>query len=165
MSVAEHRLRSAVSDAPTRLSGWGRTSPSWCDVTRPLREEEALERLERRARMGESVIARGAGRSYGDAAQNAAGGVLDVTAMDGIVSIDASEGAVTAQAGCTLARLMDALAAHGLTLPVLPGTRYVTLGGAIASDIHGKNHHRDGALARHVLALKLWTPALGIAEV
>ena len=165
MSVTEHRLRSAPGDAQVRLSGWGRTSPSWCSVARPLREEEALEHLERSSRGGSSVIARGAGRSYGDAAQNAAGEVLDLTALDAVLSIDESAGSVTAQAGCTLAQLLDALAPRGLTLPVLPGTRYVTLGGAIASDIHGKNHHRDGAIARHVLAIRLWTPTLGIVEV
>jgi decaprenylphospho-beta-D-ribofuranose 2-oxidase len=60
---------------------------------------------------------------------------------------------------------MAALAAHGLTLPVVPGTRHVTLAGAIASDVHGKNHHRDGGLARHVAAISLCTPAAGLTEV
>ena len=64
-----------------------------------------------------------------------------------------------------MAQLMARLAAHGLTLPVVPGTRHVTLAGAIASDIHGKNHHRDGGLARHVMALSLCTPAGGLTEV
>lgn len=111
------------------------------------------------------MIARGAGRSYGDAAQNEGGDVLDMTGLDGIVSIDRERGLITAQAGATVARLMSRLAFHGLTLPVVPGTRHVTLAGAIASDIHGKNHHRDGALARHVVALSLCTPAGGLMEV
>jgi len=111
------------------------------------------------------VIARGAGRSYGDAAQNDGGTVLDMTALDRIVSIDVANRLITAQAGATIAQLMAALAAHGLTLPVLPGTRHVTLAGAIASDIHGKNHHRDGGFARHVAALSLCTPASGVVEV
>jgi len=165
MSVAEPKLRTPAPDAPTRLSGWGRTSPSWCTVATPRSSADVLELLERQARSGGSAIARGAGRSYGDAAQNEAGTVLDMTALADVVAIDAEAGTVTAQAGCTLARLMDALAPLGLTLPVLPGTRYVTLGGAVASDIHGKNHHRDGALGRHVVGLKVCTPARGCVDV
>jgi len=165
MSVAEPRPHAPADDARTRLSGWGRTSPSWCALATPRDAGEVLELLERQARAGTSAIARGAGRSYGDAAQNEAGTVLDMTALADIVAIDAEAGMVTAQAGCTLARVMDELAPHGLTLPVLPGTRYVTVGGAVASDIHGKNHHRDGALARHVAALKVCTPARGYVDV
>src|ERR1700726_4524847 len=118
MSVAEHRPRTPARDAPVRLSGWGRTSPSWCAVTRPLAQEELLECLERSSRAGVSVIARGAGRSYGDAAQNAAGEVVDMTGLRDVVSIDARAGTFTAQGGCTLALLLDALAPHGLTLPL-----------------------------------------------
>ena len=91
--------------------------------------------------------------------------MLDMTGLDRIVSIDRERGLITAQAGVTVAQLMAALAAHGLTMPVVPGTRHVTLGGAIASDIHGKNHHRDGGLARHVAGLSLCTPAGGLVEV
>jgi decaprenylphospho-beta-D-ribofuranose 2-oxidase len=106
----------------------------------------------------DAVIARGAGRSYGDAAQNGGGEVLDMTALNKVISIDREQGSITAQAGATIAQMMTSLAPHNLTLPVVPGTRHVTLAGAIASDIHGKNHHRDGALARHVGALSLCTP-------
>jgi len=127
--------------------------------------QDVLEALETGTRPGTGVIARGAGRSYGDAAQNGGGDVLDMTGLDRILAIDRQLGLVTAQAGATMAQLMSGLAADGLTLPVVPGTRHVTLAGAIASDIHGKNHHCDGALARHVTALSLCTPAGGLTEV
>jgi decaprenylphospho-beta-D-ribofuranose 2-oxidase len=104
------------------------------------------------------VIARGAGRSYGDAAQNDGGDVLDMTALNRVIAIDPERESITAQAGATIAQMMTSLAPDKLTLPVVPGTRHVTLAGAIASDIHGKNHHRDGGLARHVSALSLCTP-------
>jgi len=65
----------------------------------------------------------------------------------------------------TIARLMAGLSVHGMTLPVVPGTSQVTLGGAIASDIHGKNHHRDGGFARHVVSLLLLAPDGGVSEI
>jgi decaprenylphospho-beta-D-ribofuranose 2-oxidase len=117
------------------------------------------------ARPGSGVIARGAGCSYGDAAQNEGGVVLDMTGLSRIVSIDPGGRLITAQAGATIADLMAALAEHELTLSVVPGTRYVTLAGAIASDIHGKNHHCDGAFARHVTSISLCTPAAGLVVV
>jgi decaprenylphospho-beta-D-ribofuranose 2-oxidase len=144
------------------LCGWGGVAGSRCRVLRPREETEIVELLA--APRDSGVIARGAGRSYGDAAQNGGGEVLDMTALDRILSVDEQARSVTAQTGATIARLMTRLAAHGLTLPVVPGTRHVTLGGAIASDIHGKNHHRDGSIARHVTALTLCTPA-GVVEV
>jgi decaprenylphospho-beta-D-ribofuranose 2-oxidase len=153
--------------AERSLSGWGRTSPSDCHVLQPRRAADVLQALASLEHAGEStgVIARGAGRSYGDAAQNGGGTVLDMTALDRIVSVDPESRLITAQAGATIAQLMSRLAAHGLTLPVVPGTRHVTLAGAIASDVHGKNHHRDGGFARHVAALSLCTPSGELREL
>lgn len=147
------------------LCGWGRTGRARCQVIRPRTAAEVPEALSACARTGAGVIARGAGRSYGDAAQNAGGWVLDTTGLDGVVAIDDERMLITAEAGATVARLMAALAPHGLALPVLPGTRHVTLAGAIASDVHGKNHHHEGTLARHVTAIGLCTPAHGLVEV
>jgi decaprenylphospho-beta-D-ribofuranose 2-oxidase len=130
-------------------------------VIRARSAEEVAETLAEST----GVIARGAGCSYGDAAQNGGGDVLDMTALNRILSVDREQGLVTAQAGATVAQLMARLASHGLTLPVVPGTRHVTLAGAIASDIHGKNHHRDGGLARHVAALSLYTPTGACLEI
>ena len=162
MSVLEQGVPPPV---PVRsLSGWGRTSPSSCRVVQPRGVAEVLDSLA--SHVGDAgAIARGAGRSYGDAAQNNGGTVLDMTALDRIVSIDRQNRLVRAQAGATIAQLMARLSAHGLMLPVVPGTRHVTLAGAIASDIHGKNHHRDGGFARHVAALSLCTPAGEVLEV
>jgi len=164
MSVAELTARSPLVGVERPLCGWGRMSRSRCRVLQPRGVEDVLEALASHAPQT-GVIARGAGRSYGDAAQNDGGDVLDMTGLDRIVSIDGERGLITAQAGVTIAKLMASLAAHGLTLPVVPGTRHVTLAGAIASDIHGKNHHRDGGLARHVAAISLCTPAGGLTEV
>jgi decaprenylphospho-beta-D-ribofuranose 2-oxidase len=141
------------------LSGWGRTRPSRALVFRARSPQDVLEHLGAAAGHPGGVIARGAGRSYGDAAQNGGGEVLDMTGLREISSIDSDRRLVRAQAGVTVGELLAALARHGLMLPVVPGTRHVTLAGAIASDIHGKNHHRDGGMARHVVSLSLCTPA------
>ncbi|HYM54836.1 MAG TPA: FAD-binding oxidoreductase, partial [Solirubrobacteraceae bacterium] len=165
MSVVELTARAPLSGAERSLCGWGRTARSRSRVFEPRAAEDVAEILASRVRPERGVIARGAGRSYGDAAQNEGGDVLDMTALNRVVAIDAGRCTITAQAGATVAQLMARLAAHELTLPVVPGTRHVTLAGAIASDIHGKNHHRDGGFARHVLAITLCTPTGGLVEV
>ncbi|MFD5698973.1 FAD-binding protein [Streptomyces lasiicapitis] len=137
------------------VSGWGRTAPSTARLVRPRTHAEAVAALDACAEHG--GIARGLGRAYGDAAQNAGGAVLDMTGLDRVHSIDADAGTVVCDAGVSLHRLMEVLLPLGWFVPVTPGTRYVTVGGAIGADIHGKNHHVSGSFARHVLALDLLT--------
>jgi decaprenylphospho-beta-D-ribofuranose 2-oxidase len=165
MSVAESARSAPPSAAERSLCGWGRTTHSRSRVVQPRGVEDVLALLDSGMAAASGVIARGAGRNYGDAAQNEGGYVLDMTARQRILSIDPERRQITAEAGASMAQLMARLAAYRLTLPVLPGTRHVTLAGAIASDIHGKNHHRDGGFARHVLAISLCTPAHGLLEV
>ncbi|PWW62114.1 FAD-binding oxidoreductase [Actinokineospora spheciospongiae] len=137
------------------LAGWGRTAPSVSRVARPRTPEDVLAAVA--TADGRGVVARGLGRSYGDPAQNAGGLVLDMTALRRIHSIDADTGLAVLDAGVSLDQLMRAALPFGLWVPVLPGTRQVTVGGAIGSDIHGKNHHSHGTFGNHVVSLELLT--------
>ncbi len=105
------------------------------------------------------VIARGLGRSYGDAAQNAGGNVVLCTGLDRIRDIDVEKGACTVEAGVSLDALMRVMLPLGWFPMVIPGTRFVTIGGAIASDIHGKFRH--GSFGDHVDRLRTRHPRAG----
>lgn len=107
------------------------------------------------------VLARGLGRSYGDAAQNAGGLVLDMTGLAEVYDFDAAAGTITVGAGISLDAVMRVVVPAGWFLAVTPGTRFVTVGGAIAGDVHGKNHHRDGGFCGHTPQLEIVTPAKG----
>ena len=137
------------------VTGWGRTAPTTARLVHPRTYEEAAAAV--RACGARGGIARGLGRAYGDAAQNAGGAVLDMTGLDRIHAIDAAGGTVLCDAGVSLHRLMEVLLPLGWFVPVTPGTRYVTVGGAIGADIHGKNHHVSGSFGRHVLSFELLT--------
>lgn len=149
--------------ARRELSGWGRTAPTASDVVTPVTQSEVQTTVAEPPERG--LIARGLGRSYGDAAQNAGGAVVDVTAMAGVRSFDPETGVVEVAAGTSLDALMRWLVPRGWFVPVTPGTRFVTVGGAVASDIHGKNHHRAGTWCAHVEGLSLATPGLGTVTV
>ncbi|MBO0851606.1 MAG: FAD-binding oxidoreductase, partial [Pseudonocardia sp.] len=128
------------------LTGFGRTAPTTAWVTPIGTEADVLAALRDVGPRG--VTARGLGRSYGDPAQNAGGLVLDMTGLDRIHSISVDDpagmGLATVDAGVSLDALMRTALPFGLWVPVLPGTRQVTVGGAIAADVHGKNHHSAG---------------------
>lgn len=123
------------------LSGWGRYPRIDCPLVRP-REPEDLPAL-----LGQGpLIARGNGRAYGDAALSHQA-VLDMRGFNRMLAFDAEDGVLVAEAGVLLAEVIDVFLPRGWFPAVTPGTKFVTLGGAIAADVHGKNHHRDGAFS------------------
>ena len=142
---------SSPTPSPARLHGWGAGPSATGWLLRPDRAEAVASALELfRARgLWTGVLARGMGRSYGDAAQLGGGLVLETTRLKGY-ELDASAGTVTAGAGVTIGELLAGLVPAGWMVPVVPGTQHVSVGGAIAGDIHGKNHGSVGTFGSHV---------------
>lgn len=106
-------------------------------------------------RSREPMLVHGNGRSYGDSCLNPDGVLLHARGMDHFLSFDETTGILECEAGVTLAEILDLVVGRGWFLPVTPGTKFVTVGGAIANDVHGKNHHVVGSFGNHVLGFEL----------
>ena len=139
-----------VSRSP--LTGWGRTNPSVADVVDVLAGELPGAVKEAGPR---GALVRGLGRSYGDAAQNGGGLVLRLLGSASDAVLDRDTHTVRLSAGASLDELLRLIVPRGYFVPVTPGTRFVTIGGAIASDIHGKNHHVEGSFGNHLVRMSL----------
>jgi FAD/FMN-containing dehydrogenase len=137
------------------LSGWGRFPIEHCKVYRPESGRQLAAILE----SGEqpSFISYGMGRSYGDAPLNSQGGVIRHTRLNRYLAFDPQAGVLECEAGVSLAEIIHYFLPRGFFLPVTPGTKFVTVGGAIAADVHGKNHHKDGTFGNFVLDFTLLT--------
>ena len=140
----------------TEICGWGRYPKQNARLLTP----STIASIESISKQENSFIARGMGRSYGDSAN--ALNVLQTTYISHFIEFDKLTGILTAEAGITLREILRVIVPSGWFLPVTPGTSYVTLGGAIASDVHGKNHHVAGTFGQHVKSLSI---LLGSGEV
>jgi len=136
----------------TSYHSWGRQSlaahrnvyrPSWGDELGRFDDADA------------PVLAFGLGRSYGDSCLNDGGFLIDITALDHVMSFDAASGRIRCEAGVSLASILQLAVPQGWFLPVTPGTKFVTIAGAIANDVHGKNHHCSGTIGCHVRQFEL----------
>ncbi len=146
-------LKSLPRSRHMTLAGWGNAPRNDADVYRPERLPETAAIVTGAPQ--KSLLARGLGRSYGDAALNDGGGVILGTRLGRYLAFDPATGMLDCEAGASLDDMLDVFVPKGFFPPVTPGTKYVTVGGAIAADVHGKNHHRDGSIAEFVDSLDL----------
>lgn len=133
-----------------RLSGWGRYPVVETDLKAP----ESIDQVVAQVRSGIPLIARGNGRAYGDPAIGDTM-TMSMLKLNKIIAFDEHEGLLVCEAGALLRDVLDTFVPRGWFPPITPGTKFVTLGGMIACDVHGKNHHRDGSFGQHVIWLDL----------
>lgn len=141
-----------VASAKKELSGWGKYPAVACKVTRPERLKSVGEALD-----PSGTIARGLGRSYGDTAINDDGVVIDLTRIDRYLMFDEETGTLECEAGVSLEAILRDFVPRGYLPRITPGTKFVTVGGCIANDIHGKAHHVDGTFANCVESMRVLT--------
>jgi decaprenylphospho-beta-D-ribofuranose 2-oxidase len=141
--------------AEKELTGWGRVLRSTTQVARPERLRGVAEHM---SEPYAALLARGNGRSYGDAALNGGGHVILMSRLDRLLALDEASGTVTVEAGVSFGDMVRTLLPHGYLPAVAPGTGFATVGGGLANDVHGKNHHRCGSIGQQLEWLELRTP-------
>ena len=132
--------------------GWGRYPKATADLIEPA-DAQSLQKIVASQKKSASCISSGAGRSYGDSAL--AGQLIGSRFLDSFLALDEQQQTLRCGAGVKLGDILKVCLPRGLFLPVLPGTKAVSVGGAIAADVHGKNHHRDGSFCQHVIQISL----------
>ncbi len=142
-----------------RISNWGNYPVVDADVLRPGSDSEAAGLV----RNNPSLIARGQGRCYGDSSLHASC-MLGTERLDRMLSFDDDMGLLTAESGLTLREIINVFVPRGWFVPVTPGTAHISLGGAVAADVHGKNHHAAGSFARHVEWIDILTAEKGVVR-
>ena len=145
--------KAALQSATSLVQGWGRLAAVRARVFRPRAPSEVVRVLD--ARDEPRVTPRGLGRSYGDAAYDDHGTVIESQRLDRFVTFDAQTGVLKCESGVSFGEIVRTLLPQGWFLPTTPGTQFVTVGGAIAADVHGKNHHRVGAFGEYVAEFTL----------
>jgi len=130
------------------IHGWGRVPVQSCELFRPEKYADLRAYTS-------SCIARGQGRSYGDASLNHDHAVVLTEKLNRFIQFDKSHGILTAESGTTLKNILALTVPAGWFLPVTPGTQFVSLGGCVAADVHGKNHHKVGSFGQHVMSFNL----------
>lgn len=132
------------------LQGWGAQRRVACDVRLPESAKDVQALVDR-----QGTTARGLGRSYGDAALNEGGRVLQLTRLDRYLAFEPATGRLTCEAGVSIAQLIRDFAPRGFLPAITPGTKFVTLGGCIANDVHGKAHHAQGTFVTCVESMRV----------
>jgi FAD/FMN-containing dehydrogenase len=135
------------------ISGWGRYPKVEANVALPT----SFELLKKQLEGDEALVSRGLGRSYGDSSLS--DNVVFTLRLNRLIGFDEKEGILVCEAGVSLSDVLEVFVPRGWFLNVVPGTRFVTVGGAIASDIHGKNHHKEGSFSDHVVSMDVMLPS------
>ena len=130
------------------INGWGRYPKFNANLYYPENKSQCLDCIKKN-----SFIPRGAGRSYGDSANS--DNVLQSSKINQVLKFDKINGIVTCEAGVTFRDLITIIVPEGWFFPVTPGTSYLTIGGAIAADVHGKNHHKEGSFSDYILNIDM----------
>src|SRR5271170_3189467 len=153
-SAAVSRKQSVVASPTTHVLSWGRYPKiAHQHIHKPAWNDQIPEIL--RAAAPGSLLPYGLGRSYGDSCLNAGRELIDCRRLNRILGFDESTGMLRCESGVSISDILDVFLPKGWFLPVTPGTRFVTVGGAIANDVHGKNHHRAGTFGAHVRQIGL----------